>query len=90
LLSFWPVHSAHGRAGAPSLRKEEEGKGGKGGGEEKERRKKRRRRRKRKKNTTTPDLWYFCDSSPKGLRQHKQEVKIISGKIYHLNDLTPS
>lgn len=37
----------------------------------------------------SPDLWYFSDSSSQVLRQHKQEVQIIPGKIYHFNDLTP-
>ena len=36
-------------------------------------------------------LWYFCYSSPKGLRQqHKQRLKTTSGNTCHFNDLTPS
>lgn len=35
----------------------------------------------------TTQFMLFCYSSPNGLRQHKQELKIKSGKIRHFNHL---
>lgn len=39
---------------------------------------------------TTQFMVFFCYSSPNRLWQHKQELKIVSDKICHFNELIPS